>query len=348
MKQLDDILIPPSTSIFEAIKAIDAGSLQILLIVENGRLMGTVTDGDIRRSILRGLGTDEPVTRVMNANPVTVNPATGRGDILALMRAESIHCVPVINASGYVIGLETDSSSLLEGIEETHVVLMAGGLGMRMRPLTESVPKPMLAVNGKPMLDHIIARFIEQGFRRFYLSVNYKSELIRQYFGDGTDLGVNISYLDENKPLGTGGSLSLLPTDDISENIIVMNGDLLTTLNFRQLLDFHNLQGGHATMCVRDYSFQVPYGVVQVEGAEFVDIVEKPAHTCFVNAGVYVIRASELKHIPHNVFYDLPDIFGQLKTQGKRVNVFPVREDWRDVGSKKDYELANSAGREPG
>lgn len=343
MKQLDDILIPPSTSIFEAIKAIDAGSLQILLIVENGHLTGTVTDGDIRRSILRGLSTDEPVTRVMNANPVTVNPATSRGDILALMHAESIHCVPVINDSGCIVGLETDSSSLLEGIEDTHVVLMAGGLGMRLRPLTESVPKPMLAVNGKPMLEHIIERFVGQGFRRFYLSVNYKSELIRQHFGDGTDFGVTISYLDESKPLGTGGALSLLPTEDISENIIVMNGDLLTTLNFRQLLDFHNLQGGHATMCVRDYSFQVPYGVVQADGADFIDIVEKPAHTCFVNAGVYVIRVSELKHIPDNVFYDLPDIFGQLKAQGKSVTVFPVREDWRDIGNFHDYELANSS-----
>jgi len=286
------------------------------------------------------LGTDGPVTQVMNTNPVTVQATVGRDRVLAMMRAEQIRCVPVISDQGHVLGLGTDASLLWEGIEDTCVVLMAGGLGMRMRPLTESIPKPMLDVNGKPMLEHIIGRFVEQGFRRFYLSVNYKSELIRQHFGDGTGLGVQISYLDEEKPLGTGGALSLLPTGNVSDNIIVMNGDLLTTLNFRQLLDFHAVHDGCATMCVRDYSIQVPYGVVEADGVEFIDIIEKPAHSYFVNAGIYVVRSSELKHIPRDVFYDLPDLFGQLKSQGKRVSVFPVREDWRDVGNVQEYQQA--------
>ncbi len=337
-------MVAADVSIYCAIKALDASALQVLLVVDNSvHLTGTITDGDIRRAILRGCSMEEPISSVMNANPVTVDPKTGRDEVLSIMRAESIHCVPVLDVDGCVVGLETDTGSLLEGIEDTCVVLMAGGLGMRLRPLTESVPKPMLDVKGKPMLEHIIGRFVEQGFRRFYLSVNYKSELIRQHFGDGAGFGVNISYIDELKPLGTGGALSLLPTDELSENIIVMNGDLLTTLNFRQLLDFHNTHNGHATMCVRDYSFQLPYGVVHSDGMRFVDIVEKPAQSCFVNAGVYVLRSSELQHIPRDNFFNLPDIFARLKAQDKTVSVFPVREEWRDIGNFHDYELANSA-----
>jgi len=278
----------------------------------------------------------------MNTDPVTIGQDEGRDAALLLMRSRSIHCVPVVDASLRVVGLETESRLFWQGIEDTCVVLMAGGLGMRLRPLTEAVPKSLLAVNGKPMLEHIIERFVEQGFRRFFLSVNYKSEMIRNYFGDGSDWGVEIDYIEEDKPLGTGGALSLLPAQGISDNIIVMNGDLLTTLNFRHLLDFHSTHDGAATMCVRDYSIRVPFGVVKVDGEYFVDVVEKPAHSCFVNAGIYVIASDQLQHIPKDLFFDLPDLFGLLKAQGKKVTVFPLREDWRDIGSFQDYEQAQS------
>ena len=213
---------------------------------------------------------------------------------------------------------------------------------MRLRPLTESTPKPLLEVNGKPMLEHIIERFAEQGFTRFTLSVNYKAEMIIEHFGDGERFGVEISYLEEDKPLGTGGALSLLEQEEITDHIIVMNGDLLTTLNFHQLLRFHITYGGVATMVVRDYSISVPYGVVQVEDEVFVDVIEKPAHSCFVNAGIYVLNSEQLKNIPSNQFFDLPDLFVMQKAKDEKVTVFPLREEWRDVGSHEDYRRANN------
>lgn len=343
MKILQKIFITSDTSVMDAIKVLDRSALQILLVVDqDNRLLGTMTDGDIRRGILRGVDLKTFVSGIMNINPVTISSGASRDVVLALMRSRSIHCIPVVDELLRVVGLETESRLLWQGAENTRVVLMAGGLGMRLRPLTESVPKPLLEVNGKPMLEHIIDRFVEQGFRHFFLSVNYKSEMIRDHFGNGANRGIEIDYVEENKPLGTGGALSLLPQQGLSDNIIVMNGDLLTTLNFRQLLDFHRANGGVATMAVRDYSFRVPYGVVQIQGERFVNVIEKPAHSYFVNAGIYVIDSNQLQHIPENIFFDLPDLFGLLREQDEKVTVFPVREDWRDIGSHQEYERANT------
>lgn len=342
MNQLQEVLVNTKLSLLEAIQVLDESALQILLVVdERSTLLGTVTDGDIRRAILRGVTFEAPVLNAMNTSPVTLEADAGREVVISLMRSNSVHCVPVVDQSFRVVGLETETRLLWRGVEETTVVIMAGGLGMRLRPLTESVPKPMLQVHGTPMLEHIIGRLAEQGFRRFCLSVNYRSEVIKDYFGDGKSRGVDIAYIEEEKPLGTGGALSLLPALNVPERIIVMNGDLLTTLNFRELLGFHSDQGGVATMAVRDYSIRIPYGVVQTEGARFVDLVEKPAHSYFVNSGIYVLDAECLKLIPDNEFFDLPDLFKLLRENNKRVTVFPVREEWVDIGSLRDYKLVN-------
>ncbi|MCI5116448.1 MAG: CBS domain-containing protein [Candidatus Electrothrix sp. AW2] len=342
MNQLQEVLVDTKLSLLDAIKVLDESALQILLVVdESNTLLGTVTDGDIRRAILRGVILETPVVNAMNTSPITLEAGAGRDVAMSLMRNNSIHCVPVVDQLFRVVGLETETRLLWRDVEETTVVIMAGGLGMRLRPLTESVPKPMLQVNGTPMLEHIMSRLAEQGFRRFCLSVNYRSEIIKDYFGDGKSRGVDITYIEEEKPLGTGGALSLLPASNISERIIVMNGDLLTTLNFRQLLDFHDDQRGVATMAVRDYSIRVPYGVVQTDGEKFVDLVEKPAHSYFVNSGIYVVNSECLKFVPDDVFFDLPDLFKLLRKRDKRVIIFPVREEWVDIGSLRDYKLVN-------
>lgn len=339
---IPDILISPDLPIFEAIKVLDAGALQIVLVVDkNNFLLGTVTDGDIRRGILRGFDLNLPISSAMNVHPVTISHETSRDKAQALMRARSIHCLPILNRQGIIVGLETENRLLWEGVENTVVVLMAGGLGMRLRPLTDSIPKPLLAINGTPIMQHIIERFAEQGFRRFFISVNYRAQMIKDYFGNGSAFGVDIDYLEESKRLGTGGALSLISGSNISENLLVMNGDLLTTLDFRQLLEFHRHSGGVATMAVREYSFRVPYGVVQVEGDSFINMIEKPAHTFFVNAGVYAIRYDQLGLIPKGEFFDLPDLFAKLRNNGEKVTVFPLREEWRDIGSHADYAEAN-------
>ena len=345
MNRVLEISITPDVSVMNALKQLDKTALQILLVVDDdARLLGTITDGDVRRAVLHGVDLQAPVCEIMQRNPVTVTPSVPRDEVVALMRDRFVHCVPVVDDSGFVVGLESESRLLLEGVEDAWVVLMAGGLGMRLRPLTESVPKPLLKVNGKPMLEHILENLAEQGFRHFFLSVNYKAEMIKDYFGDGSGFGVHVTYLEEDKPLGTGGALSLLPKDEAPDNIIVMNGDLLTSLNFRQFLDYHRSHCGIATMAVRDYSIKVPYGVVRVEGDRFVDIVEKPAHSYFVNAGIYVLSKKVVSSLPENEHVDIPDVFEDLASRGENILVFPVREHWRDVGSHEDYKMAQQEG----
>jgi len=343
MKQLKEVIVRPRTSILQAIKAIDASALQILLVVnDDGRLLGSVTDGDIRRAILQGLDLSEPVSEVMNTTPVSVLKGTPREVVLSLMQIKEIHCIPIVDSEGTVVGLETESRLLWQGIEDTWVVLMAGGLGMRLRPLTENKPKPMLPVDGKPILKGILDRFLEQGFRKFFISVNYKADIIREYFGDGSKWNCEISYLQESKRLGTAGALSLLPRDNISRDIIVMNGDLITTVDFRQFLDFHQKTSSCACMCVRDYSMEIPYGVVEVEGYQFKGVTEKPAHRYYINAGIYILRSTVINNVPNNQLFDITDLFENLHKNGDSVSVFPMRESWVDIGDLNEYERANN------
>jgi len=342
LKQLNEILVLPETNVLQAIEAIDLGTLQILLVVDStGKLLGSVTDGDIRRAILRDRDLSRPVSEVMNKRPVTVVKGTSREEVLSLMKTNIIHCVPIIDKGGIVVGLETESRLLWQGIEDTWVVLMAGGLGMRLRPLTEHIPKPLLPINGKPILEGILNRFLEQGFRKFFISVNYKAEMISDYFGNGSKWGCEISYLYEKQRLGTAGALSLLPKSEIPEKLIVMNADLLTTVDFRHFMDFHNNTSADASMCVCDYSIQVPYGVVDVDGYKFKGVTEKPAHRYYINAGIYILNSKVVSDIRENEFIDITDFFGDLREKGRSVSVFPVREKWLDIGNEKEYEKAN-------
>ncbi len=348
MKKLEDILIPPSASLMEAIGRIDSGAMQIALVTDgNGRLLGAVTDGDIRRGLLRGLSLEAPVREVMNASPVTLPETAGRGAALALMREKGIHAIPLLDEQGRLAGMETETALLFTGQRDTCVVLMAGGLGMRLRPLTEDTPKPMLKVRGKPMLEHIIGRFRAQGFRRFYLCVNYRAEMIEAHFGDGSALDCDIRYVREEKPLGTGGALALLDRAELSRDLIVMNGDLLTTVNFRSLLAYHRANACQATMCAISHKVDIPFGVVEVKDGVFAGITEKPSYSFFVNAGIYALRSSVLERIPRGVFYDMPTLFNDLKTDGKKVCVFPLHEQWRDIGNLEDFRKAQAEEETP-
>lgn len=342
MKDLVDILISPSTTILDAIQAIEKGALQIALVVdEDRRLLGTVTDGDIRRGLLRGVGLDQPVAQVMNAKPHSVPATAGRDGALALMRQLLIHQVPVVDAQGRITGLEWLDQLVQPPTADTWVVLMLGGLGTRLRPLTEDVPKPMLPVGGRPLVETIIRNFVDQGYRRFFFSVNYKAEMFRDYFGDGARFNAEIDYLVEDKRLGTAGALSLLP-ERPKGPVIVMNGDLLTSINFEHLLTFHHEHKALATLSVREYSFQVPYGVVTTEGAHLTAIVEKPVQNFFVNAGIYVISPEALDLIPADQFFDMPQLFDKILAAKGGASVFPIREYWLDIGRFDDLERART------
>jgi dTDP-glucose pyrophosphorylase/predicted transcriptional regulator len=335
------ILVKPSDSIFRTLEVIDRSSMQIALVVdEKGHLLGTVTDGDVRRGILSGLSLDSEVVQVMNKNFSSCSVDDAREKVLALMTNKSLHQLPVIDHNGRLIGIHTIDSLMSSTARENIVLLMAGGLGSRLKPLTDNCPKPLLRVGGKPILESIIESFIEQGFKNIYISINYKGEMIEDYFGDGSDLGVQINYIREDKRLGTAGSLKLLPKTN-NQPIIVMNGDILTKVDYRNLLDFHTSQKADATLCIREYQLEVPYGVVSIEGNKFIGIKEKPKERFYINAGLYVLNPDLIGYIPENTYFDMPELFKILANTNRETTVYPIREYWMDIGHMDDYEKAN-------
>ena len=341
MNAWKQILVSPATPIREVIRVLDSGSLQIVLVVDPEEcLLGTVTDGDIRRGILRGINLDEPAHKVMNPDPILALADDEPEQLLALMQRTRLHHIPVVDDKRRVVGLQLIDELIERKQKNNIVVLMAGGLGSRLRPLTDDCPKPMLKVGNKPLLETILESFSQYGFKRFYISVNYMADKVKDYFGDGKRWGVSIRYLHEDSELGTAGALSLIE-EESDLPLIVMNSDILTKVNFQHLLDFHAAHQSVATMCVREYDFQVPYGVVKIEHHRIVDIEEKPVHRFFVNAGIYVLDPTVLDAIPKNTFFDMPSLYQQLISEGKETTVFPVREYWLDIGHIADFDRAN-------
>lgn len=334
-------LVSPSISILKVIEIIDSSRAQIALVIdENNNLLGTVTDGDIRRGILKGVSLNDCIQRVMNPNPTVVKVNEGRGKILATMRSKRLQQLPIVDEAGRVVGMEVLQELMQPGTKENLVVLMAGGRGSRLLPMTNHCPKPLLKVGGKPLLKIIMDNFIEFGFKKFYLSVNYKAEMVKEFCGDGSDWGVKIEYIEEDKKMGTAGALGLLP-EKPTLPVLVMNSDLLTKINFNQLLEFHNNTGANATMCVKEYDLQIPYGVININNQRVIGIEEKPFFKCFINAGIYVLGSDVFDHIPKNTFFDMTNLFEKLIGKGSEIAVFPIREYWIDIGRIDDFERAN-------
>ncbi len=340
MKTWESTLLSPDRTVMEALSVMDQSALQIGLVVdENRRLLGTVTDGDVRRALLAGKDLKSPVSEVMFTGFTYASPDDSDERVLALMRAKDLRQVPVLDAGGRVVGLRLLKDMVGLRKRDNLVVLMAGGEGARLRPLTENRPKPMLHVAGKPVLQTIIENFAAQGFNRFFVSVNYLGQMIEDHFGNGASLGVSIRYLKEERKLGTGGALGLLP-ERPDAPFFVMNSDLLTTVGFSKILDFHLANRAQATMCVRQYQFEVPYGVVRATGHRLLGLDEKPVHKFFVNAGIYVLEPDALALVPKNEFLDMPTLFSRIMEKGGQCAVFPICEYWLDIGHREDYERA--------
>jgi dTDP-glucose pyrophosphorylase len=341
MKNWKDILVSRETPIIEALEIIDAGARQIAIVVNDDlQIIGTITDGDIRRGLLKGYSLQDPVHTIMNPYPTVASIYDTKDNILQLMKIRQLRAIPIVDEDGRIVQVETMDDLLLPEKRDNWVVLMAGGLGSRLRPLTSECPKPLLKVGNKPLLETILLNFIDQGFHKFFISVNYKAEMIRDYFGYGERWGVNIQYLHEKESLGTAGALSLLPEKPTSP-LFVMNGDLLTKVNFNQMLDFHNKYKAQATMGVREYDHQVPYGVVKLEKHRLLGIEEKPIQSFFVNAGIYVLNPEAIDYIPKNQFFDMPSLFDNLVKEQQETIAFPIREYWLDIGRLADFERAN-------
>ena len=345
-RSVEGICIRESATLRYAVEAIDKGAVQIALVTdEHGRLNATVTDGDIRRALLRGLGLDAPVAEAMNRSPMTGHRGESRGSLAAKMRAKSVHQIPLVDDQGRVVDLvlfEDLSGDSQRRMVDTEVFLMAGGQGLRLRPLTLNTPKPMLQVGGKPLLEVIVENFAKQGFGQFTISLNYLGHVIRDHFGDGSRHGVSIAYVEETKAMGTAGALSLLP--EVPEHpLIVMNADLLSSVRFESILNFHRENGAMATVCAREHRTQIPYGVLRTEGAKLAGIEEKPTMCHYVNAGIYILSPEIIALAEPETPLDMPDLLQKAMDQGGEVSVFPLMEDWIDIGRHEDLERARLA-----
>ena len=342
MKDWHSTLVGPKDSILTALAALDRGAMQIVLVVDSERrLLGVVTDGDIRKHILRGGSLDFPIAPLMNATPVVAKETEPHSDRLARMRNRTVHQLPLVDEEQHVVGLVTLDDLLAAHVQPNLVVLMAGGIGSRLRPLTSDKPKPMLKVGARPILETIVLQFRDHGFRRFIIAMNYLGEQIANYFGDGSRFDAEITYLRETKPLGTAGALSLLG-DRPADPFFLMNGDLLTKLNFASLMAFHQASGAPLTMCVREHALTIPYGVTEICGDRLERVVEKPTYRHLVNAGIYACNPEIVDLVPRDRASTMIDVVQLLIKRGKRPSVFPIHEYWVDVGQHGDFVRAGA------
>ena len=340
MYKIDEIKINQNASIKEALKVIDKGAIKVAVVLsDDGLLLGMLNDGDIRRALLKGMSLDDSITSIINRDPVVANINDTKERILELANEKKLHQIPIIS-NGKLIGIQDIREFLAPKNKPNKVILMVGGLGTRLRPLTNDVPKPMLDVGNKPILHTIVENFAKYGYTDIIMCVNYKSEIIKEYFGNGDKFGVKIEYVLESKRMGTAGALSLLkerPKDDF----FVMNGDLLTNVNFEYLHEYHKDSNALASICIRKYEMQVPYGVVNVRANKVTSIEEKPTQSFFVSAGIYMFSPIVLDFIPKGVFYDMPTLFSELLKHDFPIHPFPIREYWLDIGKMDEYRRAN-------
>lgn len=342
MSDFEKILLPPTATLRHAIEIIDRGTKKIALVATAERkLLGTLTDGDVRRAILKGVGLDDPINSLYYRTPTTCGINDSKEKILQLAAAHKLYQIPVVDAGGKIVGIAEVNELLLPAHRTNKVVLMAGGLGTRLSPLTDTTPKPMLHVGNKPILETIVESFAKYGYTDIVLSVSYKSHIIEEHFGDGAAFGVKIEYVHETKRMGTAGALTLM-RDKLTEPFFVMNADLLTNVNFGHMHDYHLSNDALATMAVREYDFQVPYGVVNVHDGKIVSIEEKPTHKFFVSAGIYMLSPKTLTKLPDDKFFDMPTLFQKIIAAKANAISFPIREYWLDIGRMSDYEKANS------
>ncbi len=342
-----DLCVSSSATIRETMKCIDrSGAVSLALLVDGeGKLLSVLTDGDIRRGILRRLSLDAPVSELLpikakmpNARAVTAEVGTDRATLIRVMQEKGVRQLPLVNEYDQVIDIVSLRDLLPEVTSKLQAVIMAGGMGKRLSPLTDELPKPMLPLGGRPLLEHIVAQLQQAGISQVNITTHYKPEKIMEHFGTGSAFGVNINYVNEDRPLGTGGALRLMPQQDTP--ILVINGDVVTRIDFHQMRDYHRESAADMTVAVNLHTIQVPYGVVECEDSAITAIKEKPDIKLFINAGVYLLEPSVYEFIPKDEHFNMTDLVEQLIKAGRTVVSFPIREYWMDIGQHKDYAQA--------
>jgi len=334
-------LLPIESTIEDAIRKLNESSLKILLVADSKRiLIGSICDGDIRRGLLKGLNFASQISEIVNMNPIFVDEGTSSELVKEIMISNNVFQVPIVDKEKRLIGLHLLHEITTPNIYKNRVVIVAGGKGSRLLPKTSLVPKPMLRIAGKPILELIIMRAKNQGFLNFTLAIHHLGEVIEKYFGDGSSLGVNIEYLREKTPLGTAGALSLLESIP-TEPLVITNGDVLTDVNFGKMLEFHLQNDATATMAVQIQEWQQPFGVVATNGIHITGFEEKPNMQALVNAGVYILNPSVISFLNHNVPIDMPTLFESLRFDKYKTIAYILHENWIDVGTPEQFEHAS-------
>ena len=345
--------VAATATIGDAVRCIDAnGEGLAIVLTDDGHLMDTVTDGDVRRALLAGAALDAPVKALLeigkraphDKGPVTAPKTLSDADLLQMMTEKVIRQLPLVDEHGELVDIAF-MHELVEELEEDPVaILMAGGRGARLLPLTEKVPKPLLPIGDKPVMERIISQLREAGIKKMNVAVHHKSEQISSHFGNGSRFGVELTYVAEDKPLGTAGSLRAL--GQLTEPFIVINADIVTTLSYKALIAYHREHKADITVAVRRYEIAVPYGVLECDGPQINRLVEKPVTTVLVNAGIYLVEPRVTKLIPEDEHFDMTDLVSRVLESGGSVVAFPIHEYWLDIGRHEDYSSAQRAFRE--
>lgn len=350
MADITRFLVSPDMSIREVMTGIGNADGLALVVDAERLLLGTVSDGDIRRAILAGEDMDQPCSILLErykprerATPMTAPVGMSDADLISMMLQHGIRHVPLLDEAGRVQEVAILSELVRDYELPLTAVVMAGGAGSRLRPLTERVPKPMLPLGDRPLLEHIVGQLRSAGIRKVNITTHYKAEVIEQHFGDGSRFGVDISYVDEEQPLGTAGALSRI--EAAGDCILVINGDIVTDVDFRAMLDFHQEHHADMTVALREHEVQMPYGVLEMEGVEIRRASEKPIMRYMINAGIYLVSQEVCRMVPNGRRYDMTDLISELIATGHRVIGFPVQEYWMDIGQLKDYEKAQAEAR---
>ena len=340
-KPMKEYCITPDKTILDCLKAMDQAGKGILLGVdESFRLIGTVSDGDIRRALLKGNSLESPIGPHIKADCYSVLAGVTRNEVLDIMQARWLEHVPIVDESGRVQGLHLVHELISPVKRPDWAVIMAGGEGRRLRPFTEKIPKPMIKVAGRPILERLVLLLVSHGIERIFLAVNYMADVIESHFRDGADFGCDISYLREKDPLGSGGALSLLP-EPPRHSTLLINGDLIVDVDLSQMLDFHTRHEFYATIGAYPYFHEVPYGCIHEQQGNLKSLEEKPVIQKTINAGIYVLSPAAIASVPKNTFFPITLLFEDALNQNLSCGVFNIEKDWIDVGRPQELSRAN-------
>jgi dTDP-glucose pyrophosphorylase len=341
-RTFEKIIVAPEKSLLEIMAVINEGGHGVALVVDQARrLLDLVTDGDLRRAVLKGVDLSRPFSEFRHADhrPFTLPAGTSRSKVFAALRERQVRQVPLVDRDGFITDL-VELDELVSESEFPNAIVMAGGLGTRLRPLTDNVPKPLLPIGDKPVLERTVEQLRSSGVMRVHMATHYMPQAISDHFGDGAAFGLDIDYVHEQQPLGTAGVLSLIAEKELEEPLLVVNGDIVTRVSYRAMFDFHRESHADMTVAVRQYEFSVPYGVVDTDGSEILGIREKPTQKMFVNAGIYILEPHVPRYVPSGRRFDMTDLIEALLTDKKCVVPFPISEYWLDIGQMDDYERA--------